>query len=38
MERLRAEAVIVQDIKEDTVENRWQVIKTKLQNTAESVL
>jgi GTPase involved in cell partitioning and DNA repair len=37
-ERLRAEAVVVRDIKEDTVENRWQVIKTTLQNISESVL
>jgi hypothetical protein len=35
---LRAEAIVVRDIKEDTVENRRQVIKTTLQNISESVL
>jgi hypothetical protein len=37
-ERLSVEAVVVWEIKEDTVENSWQVIKTTLQNISKSVL
>jgi hypothetical protein len=35
---LSVEAVVVWEIKEEAVENRWQVIKTTLQNISKSVL
>jgi hypothetical protein len=35
---LKAEAIVVWDIKVDNVENRWLAIKSTLQNNSEFVL